>query len=141
MLQFSVTALFYLDNSRKIHLRGMRARQPKDAKRRAPHHVGERERAYARMGETERGPFGSSFYVSSVWCNKDYRGISQFQIYITRMAQVSPCSEIRRFISCLFWSIIPAKLCWLFRAILRNLVPRNQIWGVFIRMALICSLE
>ena len=28
-------------------------------------------------------------------------------------------------ISCLFWSTTSAKLCWLFRAILRNLIPRN----------------
>ena len=47
MLQLSVTALFYLDNSRKIHLRGVRACRPKDAKRRAPQHVGERELALA----------------------------------------------------------------------------------------------
>ena len=32
--EISVTALFDLDNSRKIHLRGVRARQSKDAKRR-----------------------------------------------------------------------------------------------------------
>ena len=41
---FSVTALFYLDNSRKIHLWGVRARRPKDMKRRAPHPAGEREK-------------------------------------------------------------------------------------------------
>ena len=46
-----------------------------------------------------------------------------------------------RTISYLFWSTTPAKLCWLFRAILRNLIPRNLILGVFIRMALICSSE
>ena len=40
-----------------------------------------------------------------------------------------------------FWSTTPAKLCWLFRAILRNLIPRNIILGVFIRMALIYSPE
>ena len=40
--QISVTALFYLDNNRKIHPRGVRACQPKDAKRRAPQHAGER---------------------------------------------------------------------------------------------------
>ena len=49
MLQLSVTALFYLEDSRKIHLRGVRARQSKDAKRRAPQRAergpGERERA------------------------------------------------------------------------------------------------
>ena len=39
------------------------------------------------------------------------------------------------------WNTTPAKLCWLFRAILRNLIPRNQILGVFIRMALIGSPE
>ena len=43
--QISVTALFYLEDSRKIHLRGVRARRSKDAKRRAPQHAGERERA------------------------------------------------------------------------------------------------
>ena len=42
--QISVTALFYLDNSRKIHLRGVRACRPKDAKRRAPQQAGEREK-------------------------------------------------------------------------------------------------
>ena len=30
MLQLSVTALFYLEDSRKIHLRGVRARRSKD---------------------------------------------------------------------------------------------------------------
>ena len=34
-----------------------------------------------------------------------------------------------------------AKLCWLFRAILRNLILRNLILGVFVRVALICSPE
>ena len=33
MLQIHVTALFYLENSRKIHPRGMRACRPKDTKR------------------------------------------------------------------------------------------------------------
>ena len=55
------------------------------------------------------------------------------------MAQVSPCSGIRSSISCVFWSTTPAKLCWLFKAILRNLIPRNLILVMFIRMALICS--
>ena len=66
---------------------------------------------------------------------------SQLQISITRMAQVPPCSGIRRSISCLFWSTSTGKLCWLFRAVLRNLNTRNQSLGVFIRMALICSSE
>ena len=34
VLQLHVIALFYLENSRKIHPRGVRACQPKDAKRR-----------------------------------------------------------------------------------------------------------
>ena len=42
MLQLHVTALFYLDNSRKIHPQGVRACQPKDAKRRVPQRAGER---------------------------------------------------------------------------------------------------
>ena len=44
--------LFYLDNSRKIHPRGVRAYWPKDSKRRAPQPAGERERG--REGERER---------------------------------------------------------------------------------------
>ena len=49
--QISVTALFFLDNSRKIHLRGIRACRPKDMKRRAPQHAGAggRERASERV--------------------------------------------------------------------------------------------
>ena len=43
VLQLCVTALFYLENSRKIHLRGMRACRPKDEKRRAFQCAGERE--------------------------------------------------------------------------------------------------
>ena len=45
-LQFSVTALFYLEDSRKIHLQGVRARRSKDA-RRAPQRAGEGERELA----------------------------------------------------------------------------------------------
>ena len=45
--QISVTALFYLEDSREIHLQSMRARQSKDVKRRAPQHAGERERELA----------------------------------------------------------------------------------------------
>ena len=46
-LQLSVTALFYLEDSRKIHLRGVRARRSKDTRRRAPQRAGERELALA----------------------------------------------------------------------------------------------
>ena len=47
MLQLSVTALLYLEDRRKIHLWGVRARWSKDTKRRAPQHAGERERELA----------------------------------------------------------------------------------------------
>ena len=56
MLQLSVIALFYLEDSRKIHLRGVRARRSKDTRRRAPcesesesesERERERERAHA----------------------------------------------------------------------------------------------
>ena len=53
--QISVTALFYLEDSRKIHLRGVRACRSKDSRRRVPQHGRERER--------ERARFGSSFYM------------------------------------------------------------------------------
>ena len=43
MLQLSVTALFYLEDSRKIHLQGVRACRPRDAKRRVPQRAGEKE--------------------------------------------------------------------------------------------------
>ena len=42
--QISVTALFYLEDSRKIHLQGVRARRPKDTRRRAPQRTREREK-------------------------------------------------------------------------------------------------
>ena len=64
---------------------------------------------------------------------------TQKQYVSFKMAQVPSCSRIRRSTSCLFWSTTPTKLCWLFRADLRNLITRNLILGVFIRMALICS--
>ena len=54
VLQLRVTSLFYLDNNRKTHPRGVRACLPKDGKRRAPHRAGERETPQ---------PFGSSFYM------------------------------------------------------------------------------
>ena len=50
-----------------------------------------------------------------------------------KMDQVPPCSGIIRSISCLFWSSSSAKLCCLFRAVLRNLILRSLILGVFIR--------
>ena len=53
MLELSVRALFYLEDSRKIHLQGVRALRSKDAKRRVPKCV-RRARARARMRERER---------------------------------------------------------------------------------------
>ena len=58
VLQLSVTALFYLDNSKKIHPRGVRACRPKDVKRRAP------QRASGGGAGRERAGFGASFYMS-----------------------------------------------------------------------------
>ena len=69
--QISVTALFYLEDSRKIHLQGVRARRYKDTKRRAPQLTAERE------------PFGSSFYMffffssSSPWACPMHIGLGQ----------------------------------------------------------------
>ena len=53
--KISVTALFYLEDRRKIHLWGVRACQSKDTRRRAPQCVW--------GGERERASFGSSFYM------------------------------------------------------------------------------
>ena len=100
--EISVTALFYLEYSRKIHLWGVRARGSKDAKRRVPHGAGdgggggrererekacthawererESERVHALMGERERKAFGSSFYMffSSPWACPMQTGLSQ----------------------------------------------------------------
>ena len=47
MLELSVTALFYLEDSRKIHLRGVRACRSKDMRRRAPQRGRESELALA----------------------------------------------------------------------------------------------
>ena len=44
MLQLLVTALFYLENSRKIHLRAGRSCQPKDVKRRESGNMPAQER-------------------------------------------------------------------------------------------------
>ena len=51
--QISVTALFYLGDSRKIDLRVVRAHRSKDMKRRAPQRAGAREREREREGQRE----------------------------------------------------------------------------------------
>ena len=61
--QINVTALFYLEDSRKIHLRGVRARRFKDAKRRAPQRAGQRERERESASRVGAASFGSSFYM------------------------------------------------------------------------------
>ena len=66
---------------------------------------------------------------------------TQKQHFSFKMAQVPPCLGFRRSISCLIWSITPTKLCWLVRASLRNLNPRNLILGLFIRMALVLNRD
>ena len=65
VLRLSVTALFYLGDSRKIHLRGVRAHRSKDMKRRAPQRAGaERERARGTERECEPfGPFFNMFFL------------------------------------------------------------------------------
>ena len=47
MLQLRVTALFYLENSRKIHPQGMKACRPKDGREEQRAGEGERERPLA----------------------------------------------------------------------------------------------
>ena len=69
--QISVTALFYLEDSRKIHPRSMRACQPKDLKRREWRSVPacgreterekEKECTQAGRGEREREPLAPIF--------------------------------------------------------------------------------
>ena len=66
-------------------------------------------------------------------------GIYPKQHISFKVYQVLLSSGIRRSISYLFWSTTPAKLCCPFRAILRDLIRRNLILGMFVRMALICS--
>ena len=51
--QISVTAQFYLEDSPKIHLQGVRARRSKDVKRRASQ----------RRRERESASFGTCFYM------------------------------------------------------------------------------
>ena len=52
--QISVTALFYLEDSRKIYLWGMRARRSKDKRRRVTQRVRARTRERERERERER---------------------------------------------------------------------------------------
>ena len=70
--EISVTALLYLEDSRKIHLRGVRACGSKDAKGRTPHRAGERERERMSVGTHGRereSPLAPIFiwFFSSPW--------------------------------------------------------------------------
>ena len=87
--QISVTALFYLEDSRRIHPRSVRACQPKDLKERewrstwgrGREREGERKstRRWEREKKRERERFGSSFYMffSSTWACPMQIGLSQ----------------------------------------------------------------
>ena len=65
MLQLSVIALFYLEDSRKIHLGGVRAHRSKDMKRRAPQ--GERERVREAEREKECMHAGEKESKKALW--------------------------------------------------------------------------
>ena len=68
--QISVTALFYLEDSRKIHLQSVRARRTKDVKRRAPQRAGER------ASELALAPLFICFFLSgSVLCKLGQPGV------------------------------------------------------------------
>jgi len=81
--QISVTALLYLEDSRRIHPRSMGACQPKDSKRREWKSMWgrerERQRAHTRERKRVRKRFGSSFYIffSSTWACPMQIGLSQ----------------------------------------------------------------
>ena len=62
--QISVTALFYLEDSREIHLQSMRARQSKDTMRRAPQRAGPRVGGRERERELALAPL---FMFLSPW--------------------------------------------------------------------------
>ena len=64
MLQLHVTALFYLENSRRIHPWGMRACRPKDVKRRVWRSVPVCRRERERMRERALWLFFLCFFLS-----------------------------------------------------------------------------
>ena len=76
--KISVTALFYLEDSRRIHPQSMRACQPKDSKRREWRSAWGRGRERKSTCMQERKCFGSSFYMfSSTWACPMQIGLSQ----------------------------------------------------------------
>ena len=74
VLEFSVTALFYLEDNRKIHLQGVRACRCKDATRRVPQHVGEREREKERERVIE---------LTHVWGRERERALCILFLYVS----------------------------------------------------------
>ena len=84
--QISVTALFYLEDSRRIHPQSVRACQPKDLKGRewrsawgrGREREGERKSARTRERKRERKHFGSfHMFFSSPWACPLQIGLSQ----------------------------------------------------------------
>ena len=89
VLQLRVTALFYLENSRKIRPGGVRACWPKDAKRRAPQCVGERER------ETPRPLAPILVRFSSPWACPVYTGLARSVVCAPEV--LTPSSDLPLF--------------------------------------------
>ena len=76
--QISVTALFYLEDSRTVHPRSVRACQPKDSKRREWRTVqGGRDREWERERERKRALAPPFICFSSIWACPLQIGLSQ----------------------------------------------------------------
>ena len=104
--QISVTALFYLEDSRRIDPQSMRACQPKDSNRRewrsawggGGGEVRERKsvRTHARRRERARKHFGSSFYMffpspGPALCKL---GLARSAVYSTRSLHSGPRTSL-----------------------------------------------
>ena len=93
--QITVTALFYLEDSRRIHPRSMKACHPKDSKRREWRSTrgrgrervreGERERAHSRGREREGESTSSPPFIcfSSPWACPMQIGLSRSAVCFT----------------------------------------------------------
>ena len=96
--QISVTALFYLEDSRRIHPRSVRACQPKDVKRSewrsAP-------TSWGGVGGGERKRVGSSFYVfSSPWACLMYIGLARQECCLFYLRSSLHSSDLPLFYFC-----------------------------------------